>query len=294
MHLQINKYPSVKERINYHSDYCGVDRHDLCENGASWWYNYPIQDFDYQFNSWGFRDEDFEKYTGKKVNICLGDSIAVNIGGPVEHSWPGQLKTYFDIPTLNFGLQSAGNDALYIIYNKLKEIFDIQNVFVMYGFFHRRLVDGEFTRNPYYDDQENFKYFLEHRITNVFECALPSWSYSKEEKQFLSELKIYYFDKPIDYLSNRELIDQDRKYCVNKDLYNNFRGTEWPTFKQFVQGAEPHPDMFTKEFGEFLSDEFLSDMYNRHKNRDGQHINQETNKIYADYFYNQWKQRNES
>ena len=27
---------------------------------------------------------------------------------------------------------------------------------------------------------------------------------------------------------------------------------------------------------------------------DRHHMNQETNKVYADYFYNQWKQRNES
>lgn len=282
MHLQINKYPSVTNRINYYSSYCGTDRHDLCKHGVAWWYNYPVQNFDYKFNSWGFRDEDFEKYIGKRVNVCLGDSIAVNIGGPVEHSWPGQLKTYFDIPTLNFGLEQVGNDALNIIYNKLKEIFDIQNVFVMYGFFHRRFVDGEFKQDLRCDDQENFKYFLKHRISNVFECGLPGWSYTKEEKQFLSELEIYFLDWP-ENLYFTDHLEIDRRLIIEKS-YNNLKGADWPTFTQFLQDAEPHPDMYLKKYSQFVSN----------KNRDGLHLNQEANKIYADYFYNQWKQKNES
>ena len=273
--LEINTYPSVPNRINYHKQHCNIDSTNLYTFDAS------TQNFDYKFNSWGFRDEDFEKYIGKKVNICLGDSIAVNIGGPVEHSWPSQLKTYFDIPTLNFGMEMAGNDALNIVYNKLKEIFDIQNVFVMYSFFHRRLVNGKYKQDLRCDNHENFKYFLRHRIPNVFECALPSQSYSTEEKQFLSELKIYFL---INSFSDNQTID--RKY-IDKDRYNTLRGTDWPDFDQFIQGAEPHPDMLTKEFSQFISDRIYT-------NRDGVHLNQEANKIYADYFYNQWKQRNES
>jgi hypothetical protein len=152
----------------------------------------------------------------------------------------------------------------------------------MYSYLHRRLVDNEFEQNVL-DDSENFNYFLEHRIPNVFECALPSWSWTNEEEQFLSELEIYFFNIPLYFSDNQEI---DRK-LIDKDLYNNFRGTDWPTLEQFIQGAEPHPDMITKEFGKFVSSLTC-------KNRDGHHMNQETNKVYADYFYNQWKQRNES
>ena len=52
--------------------------------------------------------------------------------------------------------------------------------------------------------------------------------------------------------------------------------------------AEPHPDMP----GNFLLEyELYKDLY---CNRDGYHQNQAANKIYADYFYNQWKLKNES
>jgi hypothetical protein len=56
--------------------------------------------------------------------------------------------------------------------------------------------------------------------------------------------------------------------------------------EQFVKGAEPHLEMLT-EFGEFLSAKKI------YTNRDGHHMNQQANKIYADYFYNQWKIKNE-
>jgi hypothetical protein len=280
--LKIETHPSIPHRINYYGQYCGRDKPNLSGLGKSWWYNYPIQNFDYQFNSWGFRDEDFEQYIGKKVNICLGDSITLNLGGPVEHSWCSQLAKHFDIPTLNFGMEASGNDAISIVYNKLKNIFDIQNVFVMYSFLHRRLIDGKFEINPQCNDQENFEYFLKHRISNAFECALPIWCWSKEEKKFLSELEIYFLD--ILYFFNYQSVD--RKF-IDKDAYNNLKGPNWPTLEEFIQGAEAHPDMLTKEFGEFIS---IRICYNR----DGRHLNQETNKVYADYFYNQWKQRNES
>ena len=118
MHLDINEYLSVPNMINYQGQYCGTDSPGKSSCSLRDFKEYPIQDFDYKFNSWGFRAEDFEQYLGDKVNICLGDSITVNIGGPVEHSWCGQLAEYFDIPTLNLGMSAAGNDAMKLVYNR--------------------------------------------------------------------------------------------------------------------------------------------------------------------------------
>ena len=129
-------------------------------------------------------------------------------------------------------------------------------------------------------DIENFEYFKAHRLAGVIECALPGWSYTEEEKQFLLEQDLYFLDKPL-YFSDYQGIDRK---LIDKQAYKSFRGTTWPTLKQFIQGAEPHTDMYTKEFGGFVSD----------KNRDGYHINYNANSIYADYFYNQWKIKNES
>jgi len=280
--MLINDLKYFKRSANYSNTTSGIDQPDRSNRTNQEWHAYPVQDFDYQFNSWGFRGPEYTQYIGKPVNICLGDSFTANVGGPIEHSWCSQLALHFDTPTLNLGMDGAGNDAIRLVYDRACKIFDVQNTFVMYSYLHRRLVDNKFKREML-DDSENFKHFLEHRIPNVFECALPDWTYSKEEKQFLSKLEIFFFDTPLYFFDNQEI---DRK-LIDKDQYNNLRGTEWPTFKQFVQGAEPHPDMLTKEFGQFIS----SLIY---KNRDGHHMNQETNKVYADYFYNQWKIKNES
>lgn len=277
--LEINTFPFVPHRINYQYNYCGTDKPNLCHYGAHWWNNYTIQDFDYKFNSWGFRDDDFEQYIGKKVNICLGDSMTINIGGPIEHSWCSQLAKHFDIPTLNFGMEAAGNDAIRLVHDRACKIFDVQNTFVMYSFLHRRLVNNKFEQTVL-DDSENFAYFLEHRVQNAFECTIPAWSYTDKEKAFLVEQGLYFLNvSHALYFSDHHTID--RKF-IDPKSYNKFRGPDWPTLEQFVQGAEPHPDMFTKKFGAFVS----SGMF---RNRDGVHMNQESNQQYADYFYNQWR-----
>lgn len=279
--MLINDLKYFEGASNYYNKYSGLDTPGKSNSSSENFYEYPIQDFDYQYNSWGFRGPEYKQYIGKPVNICLGDSFTVNVGGPIEHSWASQLAKRFDIPTLNLGMDGAGNDAIRLVYDRVCEIFDVQNTFVMYSYLHRRLVDKEF-KQQVHTDSENFKYFLQHRIPNVFECEMPEWCLSHEEKKFLSKLGIYFLD--ILYFSDNLTVD--RKFVL-ENSYNDLRGPNWPTFKHFVQGAELHPDMLTAEFGQFMSTEMC-------KNRDGHHMNQETNKIYADYLYNQWKQHNGS
>ena len=293
-YLKIETHPSIPRRINYKGKYCGTDTPGKNSISIRDFHNYPIQNFSYTFNNWGFRDEDFGQHLGNKVNICLGDSVTTNFGGPAEHSWPSQLKKYFNIPTLNFGMEAAGNDAIFKVYESVVKLFDVQNTFVMYSFLHRRLINGKFDLSGITDDEENFTYFAKQRIPNSIECACPSWVYTDEEKEFLQEQKIFFLDVPFS-LNFSDFTDIDRKYVV-EELYNALRGTDWPSYMEFINGAEPHEDMFTKKFGNFISKlQFGKNISkNIYTNRDGIHLNQEANKIYADYFYNQWKQKNES
>ena len=283
--MLINDLKYFKHSSNYNNTYSGIDTPGKIPSGLKNFYEYPIQDFDYQFNSWGFRGPEYDQYIGKAVNICLGDSFTVNVGGPVEHSWCSQLAKHFTIPTVNLGMDGAGNDAIKLVYTRACKLFNVQNTFVVYSYLHRRLIDKEFTQGVL-SDNENFEYFLEQRILNAIECALPSWCWTDEEKQFLSDSKIYFLDAPyIGWFSNYHLID-DRKHVV-KESYNNLRGPDWPTLKEFVNGADPHPDMLTKQLGQFMS-------YRVYANRDGHHNNYDVNKKYANYLYQQWKQNNES
>ncbi len=282
--MLIDDLKYFESSCNYHNKYSGIDTPGKNTRSSRAFHEYPIQDFDYQFNSWGFRGPEYDQYLGQAVNVCLGDSFTVNVGGPVEHSWCSQLAKHFDIPTINLSMDGAGNDAIKLVYNRACKLFDIQNTFVMYSYFHRRLSNGEFIQEVY-KNNENSEYFLEQRIPNAIECALPCWYWSDEEKQFLSSQGIYFLDIPaVLYFSDYQT--QDKQFIV-KESYKNLRGSDWPTFDQFVNGADPHPDMFTEQFGQFVS-------YLVYTNRDGFHLNYNGNKKYANYLYQQWDLNNES
>lgn len=227
----INKF---KIQNNYQSKTAGLDHPEKTACTAEEWRNYPIQDFDYQFNSWGFRGPEYDEHIGKPVNICLGDSFTVNFGGPIDHSWPSILSEHFDIPTLNLSMDRAGNDAIRIIYERACSIFDVQDTFVMCSDLDRRL-DENFCVIQENDKLRNhIKYFMKQRISNVYEAALPSWCWLHIERSFLEHIGIFSYSSK----DNSKVIKEER-------------------------------------------------------NRDGHHMSRSINKIYADYFYNKWKNSND-
>lgn len=284
----LKKWHRPYSNANRQSKTSAVDTPQHCPFGEEYWYNYPVQDFDYRYNSWAFRsDEEYEQYCGKPVNICVGDSSTNNIGGPIQSAWPNQLAQQFSIPTLNLGVGFFGNDAIKQVYEQACTVFDVQNTFVMYSDLNRRTHNGELFMDNH-AHEENTEYFVQQRITNAYECALPYWNYSQQEQKLLDSLGIYYFKQPIDYASNRHWVDLVRETAIDETRYDLQRGGDWPTYEEFIAGAEPHLDMLTDQFGEFLDHWQL---YKMHANRDGHHMNSACHKIYADYL---WKLYNES
>ena len=271
--MLINKLEYYKTRSNYTGNICGMDDPARSKNGKLAWNLYPEQDFDYKFNSWGFRGPEYDQFINTPVNICLGDSFTVNVGGPISHSWASQLAEHFDIPTLNLGMDGAGNDAIQLLYQRACEVFDVQDTFVMYSFLSRRLRNGVFLQEVH-EDKDNFEYFLRHFISGVHSCAVPEYCMSAEEKMFFDKLGIYYLPRITNYSSSQHL---DRTKCVIESIYNDARGSSWPTYSSFIADADPHPDMFTEEFGYFMENNNIT-------NRDGFHLNYDSNKKYADYF----------
>lgn len=274
-------------RINYQGNYCGTDHPDRCMS-FDWWKNYPIQNFGYVFNSWGFRsNKEYSDFIGKPVVLCLGDSLTSNLGGPIEHSWPSILQQHFDIPCLNFGTELASNDGINLIYEKACKLFDVRHTFVTYSLFHRRFTNENKFVQKIYDNNVNFEFFQKNRIPNAVECTVYEWAWAYEETKFLDENKIFYLKRPTgNYRTHQELVDQNREWYINKKTYNKFKGWTWPSYKKFINGADPHSDMFTDEFGNFVEIE------KSFHNRDGLHLNYECNRIYADYMIS--KVKNES
>ena len=260
------------ERRNQSLVTYGLDSSKLCFAGKEWWNDHPVQDFDYKFNSWGFRGNEYTDLIGKPVNICLGDSFTVNVGAPIEHSWCSQLAKHTELPCVNLGIDGAGNDAIKLIYNRACKLFDVQNTFVMYSFFHRKLHKG----NLLQDARLDCNGFLQYRIQNAIECFLPFWAWNNEEIEYIQKAGIFYLqENNLPYATVDHL---DPRYFVHQDRYQQLQGSTWPSYHEFVNGAESHPDMYNNQFGNFVNEKML------YVNRDGLHMNQSANKIYADYF----------
>lgn len=257
-------------RKNYKSKFCGRDNLEQCYS-LDWFLNYPIQNFDYKFNSWGFRGLDYEQYKNKSVVLCIGDSIATNIGGPIEHSWPSILQKYFDIPCLNFGLEGAGNDAIRKIYNKAIELFDVKYTFVVYSYFHRRL-ENNVLKSEYHDHDENIEHFEKNFINDAYYQFSPLTSYSEEEIDYIKTKRNPYLTYYWDINDPRDL--------VSKFDYKKMSGQDWCSYDEFLSGGDLHNDLITGKF------KIPIDYYNR----DGFHLNLKGNQLLADDLYNQFLQ----
>jgi len=271
--MLINDLGYFKRSANYSDKYSGMDCLEKCTD-KEWFKNYPIQDFDYKFNSWGFRGPEYNQYISKPVNICLGDSFTVNVGGPIEHSWPSLLQEKFDIPCLNLGMDGAGNDSIRLVYDRACKLFDVQKTFVVYSFFHRRLENGRFMSEPH-EHIDNIIYFEKNFINDTYFNFIPPWCWTDEELDYISSRSKFYIN--LNYKSWNDTLD--RQYCY-REQYNQLKGADWPTYDEFLAGADPHPDVYTQEF------RLRTNLYS---NRDGFHLSLEGNQKLADNLYEQTK-----
>jgi hypothetical protein len=200
----------------------GYDKPDQEYVNFEYWSNYPVKNYNYSFNKWAFRGEDYSQYAGRPVNICLGDSFTLNLGGPIEFSWPYQLSNYCNTPCLNLGVDGAGNDTIHMIYKWAMQDFDVQNVFVMYSFLHRRY-DNK-TKNMLHctyesaEDEVNFKYFESYKIENAFFTFLPPWCWSKSELDFIKTVSIDYDN--LYYNLNGSSAESLRRKLSNRDGFH--------------------------------------------------------------------------
>jgi len=256
----------------------GIDTPQQCNLGKEWWHNFPVQDFVYSFNSEGFRFREFQ--TKEKVFIALGDSFTMNLGGPIEFSWPSILSKYLGKTVINLGVNGIGNDAINRLYELAHEKFDVMGTFVMYSFLHRRLRDRK-TLITGHSHQQNIEYFLRYRLTNAIECALPSYTQSTEEQKFFRDYNIYSYESSCLTHYDRTYSDKRLTY-TDKDKYNEFKGSDWCSYDEFVDGGKEHKDMFDERFNKFIT--LLPD----YTNRDGFHMNYNLNKTYAVHMYDAW------
>lgn len=280
----------------------GHDNPNKCLLGKNYWDNYHDKDYDYQFNSWGFRGEDYEQYIGQSVNVCIGDSTTVNIGGRIKHSWPYLLGQYFDIPTLNFGIDNACFYNFGDVLEKTKDFFKVNKIFVLYNLFDH---DQEKHPNSTVTILNNSKIDAKINILKKH-CWIhgaywqfdPPWTFFNDELSCLYE----HFPAAHDYLKNVKFDrrDVDISVLLTQDSlrieYFKLAGASWMPYEKFCELYLTNTDIFRffdLKIDQQLIREFLTGYVNPTvkkillTNRDGWHMSQLSNQYLADYFYKQ-------
>lgn len=269
--MLINDLKYYYRSKNYRGKFSGIDHPDHCTD-LDWFNDYEKQDFDYNFNSWGFRGPEYTEHIGEEVILCLGDSFTVNVGGPIEYSWPSLLQNNFTIPCLNFGMDGAGNDAIRLVYERALKVFNVKHTFVVYSFFHRRLESGLF-KSDFHEHNENILHFKKQFIDGAFFQFLPPWCYTAEEQKFTNSLIDQYLSTHEFYWSEKI----ERKFVSRKN-YQVYKGASWPSYDEFLKGAPAHKDMF----------ENFKLRVCLYTNRDQHHLNLNANQLLADSLYEQF------
>jgi hypothetical protein len=283
----------------------GVDDPDKCWLGRDYWHNHPVQDFDYKFNSWGCRGVDYEQFlkekTDQKVNICIGDSHTLNLGGPQEHSWPHLLELKSGIPSIN--LANDGMSSYYFreLINKTKDLVNTNHVFILYNVLDEAgmVLSADDPSEDESTFSQKLKFLKEHCwVPDAYWQFNPPSVFSKKNQQILYQ----HLPTAHDFVKNARIDLRN----VNLELllmchpvrqkYNQLSGTDWLSYDEFCKLYLQQVnvlELFRKSIDKKLIQEFLIGHLNiaikfiLFGSRDGLHMNKQTNQLLADYFYQQ-------
>jgi hypothetical protein len=280
-----------------------LDSPEMCLFGKEYWNSWPNKDYTYTFNSWGFRDVDFDQYlkenTDLKVNICVGDSFTLNIGGPAEHSWPHLLSKKLSRPVLNIGVNLLSANHFCSLVDKCKDLFNVDQVFLLYNQFDDVDV-GNLQNNQKLivvsDHHSKMKFLKTHCwVPNAHWQFVPPWTFSTHDllnlhKQFPGAHEYLKNFKPnwssLDYTQA-----MTSTVLINK--YHEISGPDWPTYSEFLKllivDSNSIWNFFPNAIDTQLVKEFLNSYVLRlfRSNRDGFHMSKAVNQLLADYFYKQ-------
>jgi lysophospholipase L1-like esterase len=140
----------------------------------------------YQFNSRGFRDQEWPQDL-KNAIWCLGDSVTVGLGAPFEHTWPQQLQHITQQRTINLGIRGTNNATMaHLAHTVLQEVAP-KNMVIVWSIFERRPLDSAHLLDDSYSQQliapeiEHIRHFEQclsltrSNTTNVVHAFVPHY-----------------------------------------------------------------------------------------------------------------------
>ena len=228
---------------------------------------HPERDFQYTFNSWGFRaDYDYEALNvdGKKAKIILaiGDSFTMNVGGPLEHSWPSQLQERVNIPILNGGVDGLGPDSYHLIVDKMRKYFDVQHTFCLFNLHGGATADQLADANS---TEQKIHILKEYEWPIGSEIAfIPPWCWHPDMKKIL----LSHFPDAFAYMKEIPLIWKEIPYdifmLIAQQDYQMYSNSKWPSLEAIYTqlAADRHMSkmsnsMVADYFYEKLDSEFI-------------------------------------
>jgi hypothetical protein len=279
-----------------------VDSPEQCLLGSDYWKNYSCQIYQYQFNSWGFRDCDFDQYRKEiysgKVNICIGDSFTLNFGGSREHSWPHQLSKYYQQPTLNLGINLLTANYFNAVVDKCRELFNVDKVFILYNLFENsdlKTTTGIATNSV--NINQRLKFLKQHCwVHGAYWQFVPPWTFLYDELPYLYE----HFPGAHNYFNlytihNLDWSKLNYQTAISSEFlamkYQELTGHSWPSYENFLMSLIIDSNSVRSFFKNSVDVQLINEYLSTHlskvilSGRDGWHMSPEINRALADYFY---------
>lgn len=126
----------IKSKANQILEYDGIDTPSpLVGLFKSETYKYEIS---YNYNSRGFRDDEWPTENLQDCIWCIGDSFTVGIGVEYDHIWPQILQKKLQKRTINISLRGASNN--WIARHAFSIIKEIKPKYLVihWSYLHRR------------------------------------------------------------------------------------------------------------------------------------------------------------
>lgn len=254
------------------------------------------EDFQYTFNSWGFRaDYNYEDLNvdGKKAKIILaiGDSFTMNVGGPLEHSWPSQLQERVNLPVLNGGVDGLGPDSYHLIVDKMRKYFDVQHTFCLLnlhgGATADQLADANCT-------EQKIHILKSYEWPHGSEIAfIPPWCWDMDMQKILFK----HFPDAHAYMRDYDFKYKDIPYDLFTFLimpkYREMANAKWPSLEAIYHelAMHNHLDNVLSDVDRYFFLKLIEPLCKSYfyRNRDYRHMSKMSNQMVSDYFFDKIK-----
>ena len=174
---------------------------------------YPY-DVSYQYNSRGFRDDEWPESSQELKNAiwCFGDSFTVGLGSPISHTWVNMLQAATGRRCINVSMNGASNEWIARRVTQVIETINPADVVIHWSYLWR----GENPDTTLSDVDR----MISINLTNDVDMASNFLSLVSSLDNKFADTNIIYSCIP--GFSTLNKVSAEEKWSV-------FKGSDWPT-----------------------------------------------------------------